>query len=121
MTGKRGDNQYTEVVNNVNNHQRTVGNTSTYALRRLMKDAPEQFQAVIDGQMSANAAILHTSAALNTVVNLALSSRMLIGRASQLAAVRCSTATCEARESGRKSSHNRLPNHEEETCTEHNL
>ena len=40
MTGKPGDNQYTQVVDNVNDQQRTTGNSSTYALRRLKRQAP---------------------------------------------------------------------------------
>jgi hypothetical protein len=33
------------------------GNASTYALKRLKRDAPVLFQRVIDGELSANAGI----------------------------------------------------------------
>lgn len=52
LTGKPGDNQYTEVHNNVINPSVKQGNGATYALRRLKKQRPDLYRRVIDNELS---------------------------------------------------------------------
>jgi len=55
---KPGDNQYTMVHNNIMSHNETQGTSSTYALRKLRKDAPEIHKLVIKGELSPHAGMI---------------------------------------------------------------
>ncbi len=57
--GRAGDNQY-KVDNNVTD-QRVKGNSRSYTLSRLKREAPQLFQKVVDGELSANAAAIFRS------------------------------------------------------------
>lgn len=45
-------------VNNVNSKQRSAGNSKSYTLSRLSKQAPDLYQQVVAGELSANAAAI---------------------------------------------------------------
>jgi len=56
VTGEAGDNQHTEVVDNVND--RSGGNSKDYTLDRLAREDPELYEKVVADEMSANAAAI---------------------------------------------------------------
>jgi len=58
MTGKPHRPPKEESVYNVNTYGRTTGNTASYALRKLSKDAPEIHERVINGELSPHAGMV---------------------------------------------------------------
>jgi hypothetical protein len=53
-----GSNQHTQLVDNVNDHSRPTGNATEAALRRLRKDRPDLHGKVLEGKVSAHAAMV---------------------------------------------------------------
>ena len=68
-TGKVGDNQHTmpEPVDNINKQERSSGTAKDYPLDRLHREAPALYEAVVDGEMSANAAAIEAGFRAKTI------------------------------------------------------
>ena len=58
MTGKPGDNQFTEVRDNVMHRKARQGNSRTYTLDRLKRERPDLFQRVAAKELSAHLPLL---------------------------------------------------------------
>jgi len=57
----------TDLVDNVNEVQRPTGTSETHALRKLRKDAPELHKAVLEGNLSAHAAMVQAGFRKRTI------------------------------------------------------
>jgi hypothetical protein len=57
-TGEAGDNQHTEVSDNIRDRRPSGGNSKDYTLDRLAREDTELYERVVEGEISANQAAI---------------------------------------------------------------
>ena len=58
VTGEAGDNQHTEVSDNIRDQKPSGGTSKDYTLDRLAREDAELYERVVEGEMSANQAAI---------------------------------------------------------------